>query len=301
MLDRIDIKSFKSIREASIELGSLNVFIGANGSGKSNLLEAIGVLGAAAAGRVDDEALLRRGVRPGVPALYKASFRGERVRNAIRFGAFKGDGSYEVELINPTNQPRPAWSYKTEKLWEGDYKVVGRSPASANFQALDQAQGLAALEAVKLTPTSVASQLLRGLRDFAIYAPNTSTLRGLVTDPQSRVPVGLSGGRLAEAVEDLRRLARTHEGFEDIINDVLELIDWVDVVGAKPGSSVPLSPTTHASSRYCSSATASWRKAGTNSAPTMRAKARCTCYSRRSRRPTPTRRRCSPSTTSTQR
>ncbi len=32
-------------------------------AGKSNLLEALGVLSAAVSGRVDDEALLRRGVR----------------------------------------------------------------------------------------------------------------------------------------------------------------------------------------------------------------------------------------------
>lgn len=44
-----------------MELGHVNVFIGANGSGKSNLLEALGVLSAAANGKVDEQALLARG------------------------------------------------------------------------------------------------------------------------------------------------------------------------------------------------------------------------------------------------
>ena len=35
---------------ARVELGAVNVFIGANGSGKSNLLEAVGVFGAAVFG-----------------------------------------------------------------------------------------------------------------------------------------------------------------------------------------------------------------------------------------------------------
>jgi AAA15 family ATPase/GTPase len=87
MIDRIEIHAFKSIQEANLELGAFNVFIGANGSGKSNILEAIGVLGAAAAGRVGDESLLYRGVRPGLPDLYKTSFRGHKRRNTIRFGA----------------------------------------------------------------------------------------------------------------------------------------------------------------------------------------------------------------------
>jgi len=55
MITRIRIKSFKSLESVVVDLGQVNVFIGANGSGKSNLLEAIGLLGAAASGRVDDE------------------------------------------------------------------------------------------------------------------------------------------------------------------------------------------------------------------------------------------------------
>ena len=54
MLSTIRIECFKSISELELDLGRINLFIGANGSGKSNLLEAIGVLGAAASGRVDD-------------------------------------------------------------------------------------------------------------------------------------------------------------------------------------------------------------------------------------------------------
>jgi predicted ATPase len=38
-LKNITIENFKSIRNQSLELGRLNVFIGANGSGKSNLIE----------------------------------------------------------------------------------------------------------------------------------------------------------------------------------------------------------------------------------------------------------------------
>ena len=38
-LEKLTIKSFKSIREQALELGLLNVFIGGNGAGKSNLIE----------------------------------------------------------------------------------------------------------------------------------------------------------------------------------------------------------------------------------------------------------------------
>lgn len=38
MIERLEIKNFKSIREASIDLKKLNILIGANGAGKSNLI-----------------------------------------------------------------------------------------------------------------------------------------------------------------------------------------------------------------------------------------------------------------------
>ena len=44
MIDRFTARSFKSLLDVPVELAQINVFVGANGSGKGNLLEAIGVL-----------------------------------------------------------------------------------------------------------------------------------------------------------------------------------------------------------------------------------------------------------------
>lgn len=44
VLETIKIQNFKSIREQELHLGQLNVFIGANGSGKSNLIQAFRLL-----------------------------------------------------------------------------------------------------------------------------------------------------------------------------------------------------------------------------------------------------------------
>ena len=44
MIDRIVIENFKNLRRVDIKLGRLNLFIGANASGKSNLLEALRIL-----------------------------------------------------------------------------------------------------------------------------------------------------------------------------------------------------------------------------------------------------------------
>ena len=72
MLDHLSVRTFKSLDDVTVDLGLVNVFIGANDSGKSNLLEALGILSAAADGKVDDQTLLARGVRPGLPALTRS-------------------------------------------------------------------------------------------------------------------------------------------------------------------------------------------------------------------------------------
>lgn len=92
-IHQLHISGFKSIHAETIELGRVNGCIGANGVGKSNMLEALGVLGAAANGVVDDEALLRRGVRAGLPRWFKSTFASARPPAHIGMGAEAGPES----------------------------------------------------------------------------------------------------------------------------------------------------------------------------------------------------------------
>lgn len=247
MIKRIKVSSFKSLQSVIIDLGQVNIFIGANGSGKSNLLEAIGVLGAAASGRVDDESLLRRGVRPGLPQLYKSAFPGARAAAHITFSARNENAKYSVSLLNPIKDPNPAWRYKTEILQKDQKKLVGRSPALR--KKLNPEQGLAALRSVAWQPDNPAVSLLAQLRNFSIYCANTPTLRGLTPEQQVREPVGLSGGRLPEAIREIRGARKGSEWFGESFQEVLSLIDWAKNLMSAPSASVPLSPSAAASQR----------------------------------------------------
>ena len=42
MIDRIIVENFKSLRRIDLTLGRMNLFVGANASGKSNFLDAAG-------------------------------------------------------------------------------------------------------------------------------------------------------------------------------------------------------------------------------------------------------------------
>ena len=73
------------------------------------------------------------------------------------------------------------------------------------------------------------------LADYAVFAPNTPTLRGIESDITQRVPVGLAGGQLAEAVQELLKPRRGKFGDLDL-DKLLELLDWVDEIAVVPPS-----------------------------------------------------------------
>ena len=55
MITNINIKNYKSVVDASLPLGRFNLLIGANGCGKSNILEAIALSAAASSEKLDYE------------------------------------------------------------------------------------------------------------------------------------------------------------------------------------------------------------------------------------------------------
>lgn len=253
MIHTIEVESFKSLLDVRIELGRLNVFVGANGSGKSNLLEAIGVLSAAADGRVNDQTLLQRGVRPGVPALYKSAFRtsptnGGPQSTHIRFGAQSESGaSFHVSLNNPLDDPTPAWKFKTERLERGGIRIASRSPNSRDNPNTES--GIAALKLAELSDGDTVVDFMRRLQQYVIFSPTTPVLRGVAPETQPRQPVGLSGGRLPDAVHELLRSRARSPRAKKVTLDALGLIGWANSYGSGPAGDMPLSPSASLSPR----------------------------------------------------
>ncbi len=235
MLEHFHAIAFKTLQDVAIDLGLVNVFVGANGSGKSNILEALGVLGAAASGRVNDQSLMYRGVRPGLPALYKSSFRGTRGAQHIRLEADASEAHYKISLWNPIEAPSGDWKYKHESFVGIDGKViVSRSPHSSGN--LNENAGLAALKAVELLPDDPAGALLDLLKSYAIYCPDTPTLRGLEPDLQSREPVGLAGGKLPEGLQSML----PHAVPRTSIGEMLSVVDWLSFVRVAFSRELPI-------------------------------------------------------------
>lgn len=250
MLSRIHIRGFKSLADVEVDLGRFNVFVGANGSGKSALLEAIGLLGCAASGKVDDEAFGRRGVRPGLPALYKTAFKTKPIRRVISLSAESDGAFYDVSLDNPITRPEGAWRFTNENVKRGQKTVASRSPRGGSLHLdgvarrlteLAPSSGLVPLLRVGL-PEGPARQLLDDLESFAIYTPFTPMLRGTTPDVTQRSPVGLLGGRLADGILEVIKLAHEKQGLMGEVRRLVSMVEWVDTVQVGTAVQAQLSP-----------------------------------------------------------
>lgn len=107
-VNRVHIKNFKSIVDLSLDLAPVNVFIGENGSGKSNILEALAFAGAAAANKLDNEFLVSRGIRVTDPRFMRSAF-AETSEGAVFVDVEDERGlcaTFEINTFGDTSYPK---------------------------------------------------------------------------------------------------------------------------------------------------------------------------------------------------
>mgnify|MGYP002957453818 FL=1 len=251
-INKLVFRNFKTLENVSFEPGRVNVFIGANGSGKTTVLEAIGLLCAAMTDRIDNSSMQRKGIRLSVPGLYKSAFsdlkrKAPTINFDVSWSQNEKNYQYAVNLNVPNESDsarRDMWRYHSEKLTVNNETVWGRSGASKT--TYDPYVGLLMLE-----PNEELAEVrteIEKFKNYAIYQPNTQALRGTLPDPYQVNPIGLCGGRLAEAIEEIIRKDEDDESYlQDLpLDDVLELIDWAsgfDVASPKKSSVNAAVPT----------------------------------------------------------
>lgn len=114
-LDHISIHGFRSIRTVDkLEIRPINVIIGANGSGKSNLIEVFGFLHALREGRFSDYV----GIAGGAARMLHF---GPKITARLKLGISfdEGRNAYEIELV-PTAEDRFFISSEVVKFWDGE-------------------------------------------------------------------------------------------------------------------------------------------------------------------------------------
>lgn len=203
MIRRLRVKNYKSIRDHEIELGRINVFIGENGSGKSNILEAMGFLAAGMKDQCDIEGLSIRGVRAARPSMTVNSFRRSKAADDVGFEleASAAPKNALAGSVLPPIEGSDAWTFVT--------RIAFPAGSLPDKRGIDNA-----FEARKNPVKDV-------LQDYGIYNPNALALRGLVS-PSKRSPLGINGENLDVAIAELDDATRA---------DLLErarCISWLD-------------------------------------------------------------------------
>ena len=161
VLQRLFVENYRSLRSVSIDLGQLTVVTGENGSGKSNLYEALGLVQAAAAGQFK-RALLSQG---GMPS---ALWAGRRDRGPVRMRLEASLDNMSYELVAGLRPKDVAGTrfvldpeIKEESLYSGlskrpSTRLVDRGVAAAKLTNIDGEREVArALD----TGESVLSQI----------------------------------------------------------------------------------------------------------------------------------------------
>ena len=91
-MDRISVKGYKSFKELNVELGKINLLIGANGAGKSNFLSLFELLGNAYEQRLAQHVLQVGGVD-------KLLHQGRKVTDRIEMAVTEAKNTYVLTLM----------------------------------------------------------------------------------------------------------------------------------------------------------------------------------------------------------
>ena len=227
-IKEISIRNFKALYDVTIEPGKVNVFIGANGSGKSTVLEAIGILSAAMTDRVNNNSLQRKGVRLSASQLYKSKFKTiERERPTvdldIKWKSDQKEYDYSVHLTTPRDTDYDSWKYHSENICENGVSVWGRS----NRSSVQLNNNIGYFMLAESLNNNECRKMGEYIEKYGIYQPDTLTLRGTISDTTQITPLGLNGGRLADALEDIMKTVDGDEMLGSLyMEEILDLIDW---------------------------------------------------------------------------
>lgn len=219
---KFSVENYKSIRKLRLELGTVNVLIGANGSGKSNILEAIALGSAGARNKLDNEYLAPRGIRVVAPHFMRSAFPGGEKRDFISLSFSRDVGRTTRLEINP--ETREVISSQPETPISSQHEIPINLQPEELVSLLDQVKKHITGPLFEVnTPPAPRPPIFPP--DFLIYAPESSALRVFQAEPQV-LPLGIRGEGLFAHLKALSTLE--HVDQLAAIGDGLALLDWFE-------------------------------------------------------------------------
>lgn len=242
MITEVEVQNYKSLETLHLPLAHINVLIGENGSGKSNILEAIALGAASSNNKLDNEFLYSRGIRvTRNPIFMRTAFDPGNLTKEISLSFKASDGAYHKSVLSNDNKPYSSWIESSsggttvEKLL-GNIQQLIRSGKIPEDGKVDKVTWDLIQHATKDNP--VRSYL----NEFLIYSPENSFLRTSEREGQIQ-PLGIHGEGLfrylkylsleenVPRLEDIKQRMRLLEWFRDfaVTEDFLESEGRLDI------------------------------------------------------------------------
>jgi predicted ATPase len=158
-LKSVVVEGFTSIRSATLALNDINVLVGANGAGKSNLIRALSVLGRI----VDGELGLFVGLSGGANALLNA---GQEPSRFIRLEVESDAGGYSAELVPAAGD---AFIFSAETTWTWRSDTTRRMRVQRPLGAGHRETGLLTPDSPRSPEEEALVETLRGCRVFHFH------------------------------------------------------------------------------------------------------------------------------------
>ncbi|MGZ8184779.1 MAG: AAA family ATPase [Methylobacter sp.] len=253
MIRKLQINNYKSLHELTLDVGRFNVLIGENGCGKSNLLEAIALVAAAASNKLDHEFLSSRGIRVTEPQLMRSAFCVESVQEPIKIEVgFENLDKTEMYSLTNDNQPYTKWARLEAKISKetimpirGLINKIIEEEVALNIEKLVFAEDED--EDEKKIKAEITKKIIDGiyksygadaknhieyfknitdnedkLKKFIIYSPENTALRNFYKEGQIE-PLGINGEGLLKLLKVIQ--SKSPEQRQDI-HTSLQLFDW---------------------------------------------------------------------------
>jgi predicted ATPase len=243
MISQVHIKNFKSIVDLTLELGRVNLFIGENGSGKSNILEAVAFATSTSNQKINDAIYLSKGGRISNSVLYGSAFKDKNedieidvlVSNYLLKNIFKYNS--ENEWFNVSNSTHATnivelFQHSVKYSASNDAVLVNKDEFGGYYLDI-------IFEKLKAdTPIDIINRIKESwlqskeyvkyfqhseLINYIIFSPEPSFLRKFEEEGQTK-PLGSRGEGLFSLI---KALANDNGGLQHI-KEYMVAIDWFE-------------------------------------------------------------------------
>ena len=247
MITQIVIKNFKSIVDLTMDLGRVNILIGANGCGKTNILEAFAFASAASQQKLDNEFLLNRGIRVPNPQFLKPAFEDLETSESIDFKITEdnlSENSFEVVYGNENKGWREVLaSERAQKFSDTLLKILEQNHLNEkepiDLKAISKKDLINAFDQAltkfaKTEGTDSVRQMIRDsmvqkvLPTYLIFSPQENILRDQNTESPIQ-PLGVHGEGLFQFLKE--QWKNGNKELYEKLNTGLGMLDWFDMFG----------------------------------------------------------------------